>query len=245
MTLLFRSRNRRWKARHTVSLLAVAACTAALISVRAGWLPPILYSGRHFGGDLSLASNRDHIFLLSSTSAQDTPRVVSFPRSLAYWRLVEFVDLTNELIDARDGRQVVVGRLAPDDPRLPVARFDAQVANSQIRRVVEHLCGMTSYIPSNPMRAGFAFGKFQTATHVAYVSWYWIWAILSAAPASVLSLAAIRRLKSRPGPGHCLACNYDLTGNESGKCPECGQPTAATGENSELDNTKHQSNIES
>ena len=26
----------------------------------------------------------------------------------------------------------------------------------------------------------------------------------------------------RPKPGHCLGCGYDLTGNQSGLCPECG-----------------------
>lgn len=30
----------------------------------------------------------------------------------------------------------------------------------------------------------------------------------------------------RPPPGHCQACGYDLTGNVSGKCPECGDPYA-------------------
>lgn len=27
----------------------------------------------------------------------------------------------------------------------------------------------------------------------------------------------------RPLPGHCRKCGYDLTGNESGVCPECGE----------------------
>ena len=27
----------------------------------------------------------------------------------------------------------------------------------------------------------------------------------------------------RPPPGHCRACGYDLTGNVSGICPECGE----------------------
>jgi hypothetical protein len=27
----------------------------------------------------------------------------------------------------------------------------------------------------------------------------------------------------KPTPTHCPACSYDLRGNESGKCPECGQ----------------------
>ena len=26
-------------------------------------------------------------------------------------------------------------------------------------------------------------------------------------------------------PGHCQKCGYDLTGNTSGVCPECGEPT--------------------
>ena len=33
-----------------------------------------------------------------------------------------------------------------------------------------------------------------------------------------------RRVRSRPG--HCPTCEYDLTGNESGVCPECGTPVA-------------------
>jgi len=28
--------------------------------------------------------------------------------------------------------------------------------------------------------------------------------------------------RDRPPPGHCRKCGYDLTGNESGVCPECG-----------------------
>jgi hypothetical protein len=29
-----------------------------------------------------------------------------------------------------------------------------------------------------------------------------------------------------PKPGHCRSCGYDLTGNVSGRCPECGAPVA-------------------
>jgi len=31
-----------------------------------------------------------------------------------------------------------------------------------------------------------------------------------------------------PGPGHCANCGYDLTGNVSGRCPECGTPVGKT-----------------
>ena len=30
--------------------------------------------------------------------------------------------------------------------------------------------------------------------------------------------------KPGPLPGHCLKCGYNLTGNVSGICPECGTP---------------------
>jgi hypothetical protein len=40
----------------------------------------------------------------------------------------------------------------------------------------------------------------------------------------VLALLLIRRppARSRFPLGHCQICGYDLTGNESGTCPECG-----------------------
>ena len=29
--------------------------------------------------------------------------------------------------------------------------------------------------------------------------------------------------RKSPNPGHCVNCGYDLTGNTSGRCPECGK----------------------
>ncbi len=34
-----------------------------------------------------------------------------------------------------------------------------------------------------------------------------------------------RRHWQRIGNGRCIECNYNLTGNQSNKCPECGTPT--------------------
>jgi hypothetical protein len=33
----------------------------------------------------------------------------------------------------------------------------------------------------------------------------------------------LQRRYRRPNPGHCKKCDYDLTGNLSGVCPECGE----------------------
>lgn len=42
-------------------------------------------------------------------------------------------------------------------------------------------------------------------------------------------LIGSRRPKKPPfPPGHCQSCGYDLTGNVSGVCPECGTLTAAS-----------------
>jgi hypothetical protein len=32
------------------------------------------------------------------------------------------------------------------------------------------------------------------------------------------------RRDRKPRPGFCRRCDYDLTGNASGRCPECGEP---------------------
>ncbi len=37
----------------------------------------------------------------------------------------------------------------------------------------------------------------------------------------VLTVTLARGMR-RTKPGHCLRCGYDLTGNVSGRCPECG-----------------------
>jgi hypothetical protein len=39
--------------------------------------------------------------------------------------------------------------------------------------------------------------------------------------------------RSRIVPGHCACCGYDLTGNISGICPECGTPARVLGGDSD------------
>jgi hypothetical protein len=47
------------------------------------------------------------------------------------------------------------------------------------------------------------------------------------APLIPLSIAAMWLWnKESVPPGHCQRCGYDLTGNVSGRCPECGSPTS-------------------
>ncbi len=48
-------------------------------------------------------------------------------------------------------------------------------------------------------------------------------AIFGAYPLFTLGMIPLRRWRRRRR-GLCLKCSYDLTGNESGVCPECGKP---------------------
>jgi 4-amino-4-deoxy-L-arabinose transferase-like glycosyltransferase len=43
-----------------------------------------------------------------------------------------------------------------------------------------------------------------------------------------VSVACRRRRRQRAETGLCARCNYDLTGNSSGRCPECGAATTTT-----------------
>ena len=40
---------------------------------------------------------------------------------------------------------------------------------------------------------------------------------------SILADLKARRRERRQETGHCVNCDYDLTGNSSGRCPECGR----------------------
>lgn len=42
--------------------------------------------------------------------------------------------------------------------------------------------------------------------------------------ATVVVVTLIRRRLKKVPPGHCCSCGYNLTGNVSGMCPECGSP---------------------
>ena len=48
----------------------------------------------------------------------------------------------------------------------------------------------------------------------------WLLVLMAAIPTAILWYR-----DRRPPKGHCQTCGYDLTGNVTGVCPECGAPT--------------------
>ena len=70
--------------------------------------------------------------------------------------------------------------------------------------------------------AGFRFGGLRGPNGSLYnaaVPHAFVLSLLLVPPAASL-VASWRR---RPRPGQCPSCAYDLTGNVSGVCPECGR----------------------
>ncbi len=78
--------------------------------------------------------------------------------------------------------------------------------------------GMTSLI-ANPF--GMGLSEFSGGPYSIPL---WIPFAALAAPTGMVCILGRRR----PKPGHCRRCGYNLTGNTSGICPECGEPTATS-----------------
>ena len=69
--------------------------------------------------------------------------------------------------------------------------------------------------------------RMGTVTRVTYHVPIWIPFILFAAYPSVVFTRGPLRPWRRRRRGRCLKCGYDLTGNESGVCPECGSEVSS------------------
>lgn len=83
---------------------------------------------------------------------------------------------------------------------------------------------------------GFAFGHYRSpSTPADWIDFLGgalvgvvisqVWCLPLAAAVSGARVLAVRLLRTRPATGaaDCLGCGYDLTGNITGRCPECGR----------------------
>ena len=82
-----------------------------------------------------------------------------------------------------------------------------------------------SYSPNQFTRPGAQIAPF-VGFHTNSRGWYislplWMPFLLCAIPTVLLWWLDRRRIPS----GYCQTCGYDLTGNVSGICPECGEKT--------------------
>ncbi|HPF40616.1 MAG TPA: hypothetical protein P5081_16085 [Phycisphaerae bacterium] len=77
----------------------------------------------------------------------------------------------------------------------------------------QHLCGMFQSVDAN--------GELFTLEFYTIDAPFWLIATI----AMLCPAATLFRRRRRPPPGRCPECRYDLTGNRSGVCPECGRPS--------------------
>ncbi len=69
----------------------------------------------------------------------------------------------------------------------------------------------------------FSFSTTGSSRHSLFRLPHWLLLGAAAGMTGFLFLIDHRRIL----PGHCQSCGYNLTGNVSGVCPECGKPAAA------------------
>jgi hypothetical protein len=77
---------------------------------------------------------------------------------------------------------------------------------------------------------GLALSLLIGAARIATIHWSWRYindtlslALFVGVLASTIVLVGLDFQRQFP-PGHCRKCGYDLTGNVSGVCSECGDP---------------------
>ena len=75
--------------------------------------------------------------------------------------------------------------------------------------------------PDVPIRPGIV--KVQT-TLTSDMARTLATAVMGACLIAILLITLLFRPPKPIPPGHCTRCGYDLTGNRSGLCPECGSP---------------------
>lgn len=75
--------------------------------------------------------------------------------------------------------------------------------------------------PAEPRRLSPLFEWYPSEVSAAFIP-LWLPLVLLAVPTVLLFWLGRRRIR----PGHCWKCGYNLRGNISGRCPECGRKTS-------------------
>ena len=78
----------------------------------------------------------------------------------------------------------------------------------------------TSQIPI--LREAWQRSLYQPRVQVMWLPLYWPVVLLVVPPLALSAAGAIRRARQARMVGRCRNCFYDLRGNTSGVCPECG-----------------------
>ncbi len=94
--------------------------------------------------------------------------------------------------------------------------------SDQLRDCKLRLTRMLVHVPTSPQSLGcFLRARIKPKPQLVVQLPMVLPAALFAAYPAVVLFGVLRRRRRRSG-NRCVPCGYDLTGNESGRCPECG-----------------------
>jgi len=107
-------------------------------------------------------------------------------------------------------------------PNAPAFRVDGWVFNVSVQNETDN----------ETSGSALCFSSGHYFTSMAHDREWWSlplwWAVGGAALLALPVFLRLRLPRERGPSGRCANCSYDLTGNTSGTCPECGTPTTGT-----------------
>jgi hypothetical protein len=112
--------------------------------------------------------------------------------------------------------RIIWGALVGDNCALVAASGGVEISHR-----VSHE-GYQLILPVIELRRLVVWPECANPAHVILPLWLPGVALLSAGTALLWH-------RRRPREGYCSTCGYNLTGNVSGRCPECGTPMATSG----------------
>jgi len=118
----------------------------------------------------------------------------------------------------RAGMESFQGRLTLGRIDVPAAEL-ARIPRGRLFVSVPAARAVANYLKPSWSAAGFQVTSLNQRGYAVRDLRIPYWALLIAAGIPLIVLIA--KLRQVP-PGHCRKCRYDLTGNVSGVCPECG-----------------------
>jgi len=145
---------------------------------------------------------------ITNMQSAQTAQAISTGNQAALVALQAFLAAQANYYQARDAAAE-----APDDPKLTLNLINAQKAMLAANRQVLVIQAQQVQVPAAPLPLPTA--QWQLIFPV------WSLLVLASIPLALLLAMALaqRRRKQR---GLCAICAYDLRGNTSGVCPECG-----------------------
>ncbi len=123
-----------------------------------------------------------------------------------------------------------------------VLGFDPRITSTTTRMLVATLIGTVmipiGYLPGSHFGLYWLRGvqgvpmwvvmPIVVVVSFSPVLWCAVWSFWRLTPGDHGGMFWRRRQRLLRQRGLCLTCGYDLTGNDSGACPECGRPTEST-----------------